>query len=157
MTDEHIHNPGPSSSPAVGDRAGGQAILVYACADLLWATKIKSTGEQIGVVCRPVRSLDMLRARLADSRVVAMLVDLETGSLALELIGALRGPGAGPAERSVRIVAFGPHVEVGKMAAARESGADAVLAQGALARSLPDLLGRLESGRAAAIESHFTD
>ena len=62
---------------------------MYCCGDLLWASKIKSTGEAIGVGCRPVRNREMLAARLADSPVKAVLVDL-TSEHCWDLMEALR-------------------------------------------------------------------
>lgn len=118
-------------------------MILYHSADLLWATRIKKTGEAVGVACRPVRSLDMLKARLADSPVAAVIVDLDAPEVALELIRALRGSdGREPLDsaRSIRILAFGPHVAVDDFAAAKAAGADTVLARGAFDRSLDRFL-----------------
>jgi hypothetical protein len=51
-------------------------------------------------------------------------------------------------EKSARIVAWGPHVEVAKLRAAKAAGADAVMARGAFARQLPAILKELEEGGA---------
>lgn len=84
----HSH---PAASQAASQAAPlGSPTILYAAADLLWATKIKSTGDALGIACRPVRNLDMLNARLADSNVVALLVDAEIGPLALDLIRTIR-------------------------------------------------------------------
>jgi hypothetical protein len=123
-------------------------MIVYFAADLLWSTRIQGTGKQIGIPCRPVRNLDMLRARLADSDVRAAIVDLDGPETALELIRALRGEGSEGGldpERRIRIVAFGPHVAVELFEEARRAGADAVLARGAFDRQLPALLAQLDS------------
>lgn len=45
----------------------GPHMILYFAADLLWASKIKLTADAIGIVCRPVRSVSMLEARLADT------------------------------------------------------------------------------------------
>ncbi len=123
-------------------------MILYSAADLLWATRIKSTAEDLGIPCRPARSAEMLRARLADSPVRAVLLDLEAPDAAFELLGALRGPGAGDAERAVRVVAWGPHVAVDLFARAREAGADEVLTRGAFSNGLAGLLTRLGGGGA---------
>jgi CheY-like chemotaxis protein len=120
-------------------------MIVYFAADLLWSTRIQGTGKQVGIPCRPVRSVEMLRARLADSDVRAVIVDLDGPETALELIRALRGDPPLDPERKIRIVAFGPHVAVELFEQARAAGADSVLARGAFDRRLPELLAELDA------------
>lgn len=120
-------------------------MILYSAADLLWATRIKSTADSLGVPCRPARDVAMLEARLADSEVRALLVDLEAPGRGLELIARLRGAAAGERERAVRIMAFGPHVAKELFQQARDAGADDVLPRGAFDRNLPDILVNLES------------
>jgi hypothetical protein len=118
-------------------------MIVYFAADLLWATRIQATAKQVEVSCRPVRSVDMLKARLADSDVRAAIVDLDNAVVAVELIDALRGKdGLDPGQR-IHILAFGPHVAEEAFCRAREAGADTVLARGAFDRRLPDILREL--------------
>ncbi|MEX2219762.1 MAG: hypothetical protein WD749_13495 [Phycisphaerales bacterium] len=90
-----------------------------------------------------MRSLDMLRARLADCDVRAAIVDLDAPDVAIDLIRALRDPSGPAAGRSVRIVAFGPHIATELFEQARAAGADAVLARGAFDRRLPEILAEL--------------
>lgn len=124
-------------------------MVLYCAADLLWATRIKSTGEAIGVPCRPARTSDMLLARLADSDVKGLIVDLEAEH-GVELIQALRGHESARADAEhgarVRVVAFGPHVGVERFEEARNAGADRVLARGAFDRGLVDIVRALEAG-----------
>lgn len=82
----------------------------------------------------------MLEARLADCPGAAMVVDLDLGDLAIELIALAVRSG------SVRVVAFGPHVATDALAAAREAGAHTVLARGAFATRLPQILTDLAGG-----------
>lgn len=121
-------------------------LVVYCAADLLWATKIKGTGEAAGVHCRPVRDVGMLDARLADSRVVGALVDLEAGEAGRAIVERLRGSGAGELERAVRVVVFGPHVDEAGLRWAKGAGADAVMARGALHANLAAVLTELAAG-----------
>lgn len=118
-------------------------MVLYSAADLVWATRIKSLADDLGVPCRPARNESMLRDRLGDSDVRALLVDLEAPERAFELLSVLRGAGAGDRERSVKIIAWGPHVAVDLLSKAREAGADEVLTRGAFSSSLPTLLVRL--------------
>lgn len=111
-------------------------MVLYCAADLIWASKIKATADALGIPCRPARTVAMLEARLADSSVAGLLVDTEAGPVALELIARLRSS----APAGAGIVAFGPHVEVGALAAARAAGADRVMTRGALHNGLEGVL-----------------
>jgi hypothetical protein len=108
-------------------------MILYAAADLIWATKIKATAEALGVACRPARTIEMLEARLADSPVTALLVDLDKGEEALALV--TRGRQAG-----VRVLAWGPHVAKELLQGARDAGADEVLTRGAFDHGLEEIL-----------------
>lgn len=142
-------------------------MIVFYASDLTWGVKIKSTAETLGVPARPVRSIDMLEARLADSPVVAFIADLAAPEVALALIervddenrrrsenpapgtAAPAAPadpdreGAAPRTRQIRILAFGPHVEVDALQRARDLGAHEVMPRGAFSHNLPDILVRL--------------
>lgn len=134
------HAVSPSSPPTV----------LYAAADLIWATKIKGTGDAIGVPCRPVRSLEMLEARLADTDVRGLVLDLDTGALAFELLARLRSGAKADRDRAVPVVAFGPHVAVDLLRRAQAQGASAVLARGAFNAQLADILRALAAGSVVA-------
>ncbi|QOI99181.1 MAG: hypothetical protein HRU70_01215 [Phycisphaeraceae bacterium] len=115
-------------------------MLVYLAGDLFWGTRIKSAAEDLGIPCRPVRTPEMLEARLADSPVKAALLDLDAGEVALGMIARLRGPGTGESGRRVRVVAFGPHVAKDLFQRARDAGADEVLTRGAIEHRLGEVL-----------------
>lgn len=122
-------------------------MILYFAADLLWASKIKGAAEAAGISARPVRSIEMLEARLADSPVRALMVDLDAPEIALNLINRIKGPSAAPAERQIATLAFGPHVAVEAFEKAKRAGADRVLPRGALARGLHDWLHALNAGQ----------
>ena len=115
-------------------------MILYLCADLLWATRVKSAAADLGISARPVRSVEMLEARLADSDVRGLIVDLEAGAVGIELIGRMAEEGAIP------VVAFGPHVATAALDAARQAGATRVLTRGAFANGLGEVLRGLEAG-----------
>lgn len=119
-------------------------MILYFATDLIWATRIKGTADALGLPCRPVRTVDMLRARLADSPVRALVVDLDTPDVAIDLIRTVRAepPAGGP----VHVLAFGPHMAKDAMLAARDAGADEVLPRGAFDRDLGAVLRRLGAG-----------
>ncbi|MBS0189730.1 MAG: response regulator transcription factor [Planctomycetes bacterium] len=116
-------------------------MIVYFAADLLWASKIKATADALGLACRPVRNMEMLEARLADSPVGALLVDLASPEIAMAMIARVkpRGP-------EIRVLAFGPHIERETLQAARAAGADEVLTRGAFDHNMDQVLLRFGSG-----------
>ncbi|MCP9874833.1 hypothetical protein [Synechococcus sp. Cruz CV-v-12] len=124
-------------------------MILYLASDLLWASKIKGTADALGLPCRPARNPEMLRARLADSPVRALLIDLDAGAPALELLTLARAEAP-----NVRILAFGPHVMTEALAAAQHAGAHAVMARGAFSANLPEILMSLSSGNAVATQLH---
>ncbi len=123
-------------------------MILYLAADLLWASKIKGTADALTLACRPVRSLEMLEERLADSPVAALLVDLDKPEEAMAFIARLRGASASPAERAIRILAFGPHVAKQALQAARDAGADEVLPRGSFDHDMANIMTRLAGVRA---------
>jgi CheY-like chemotaxis protein len=121
-------------------------MILYAAADLLWASKIKGTADALGVAARPVRTFEMLDARLAEGGVRALVVDLDKGDDALALIRRVRED-AREHVRTIRVLAWGPHVAKDLLQQARDAGADDVLTRGAFDHSMDDILLRL-AGRA---------
>lgn len=124
-------------------------MILYAAADLIWATRIKGVADALEVPARPARDMAMLEARLGDCEVRGMLIDLDKEADAIELIRRLRDDRATPSQRAIRIVAFGPHVRRDLLQQAKEAGADDVLTRGAFDHGLDVILLRL-AGRAGA-------
>lgn len=115
-------------------------MILYLAADLLWASKIKGVADAAGLPCRPVRSLDMLEARLKDCDVAALVVDLDRPDEALAMIDRLRGQAAAEPERSIHVLAFGPHISKDLLQAARDRGADTVMSRGLFSSNMADVL-----------------
>jgi len=110
-----------------------QAIAIVS--DLIFSTKISSTASSLGVNVRTVRRPETLEEVLKEPPALA-IVDLEAESLdALEAIRSMHAVRPRP-----RIVAFAAHVEKDLIQAAREAGADEVLARSAFVHRLPALL-----------------
>ncbi len=119
-------------------------MILYAAADLLWATKIKTTAEAVGVPARPVRTLDMLEARLTDCpQATALVVDLDKGDDALALVRKVREQEALGRTPRLKVLAWGPHVAKELLQAARDAGADEVMTRGAFDHNLEQLLLKL--------------
>jgi DNA-binding NarL/FixJ family response regulator len=125
-------------------------MILYLAADLLWASKIKATADALGLPCRPVRNLDMLEARLADSPVRALIVDLDVAEKGRGIghqasgISIKQDPAA--ASLPIRVLAFGPHIEKNTLQAARDAGADDVLTRGAFDHHMDEVLTKLAAG-----------
>ncbi|MBU6414094.1 MAG: hypothetical protein KGS45_11545 [Planctomycetes bacterium] len=120
-------------------------MILYLASDLMWATRIKATGEDVGVACRPVRSLEMLQARLADTpEIKGLVLDLEAPEIALQMIQFLRSAESLAVAKSIRMIAFAPHVKRDIMQAALDAGAHQVLPRGAFDHDLGNILIRLE-------------
>ena len=117
-------------------------MIVYACTDLFFATRIRSTAESLGVTTRPTRDVEALQQRLdrvddgkANAPVTAVMIDLELGETATALIRQAAAHAAAPT-----VIAFGSHVAKDVLQAARDAGADEVLPRSAFTAKLPDML-----------------
>jgi len=118
-------------------------MILYACSDLIFATRIRAACEDLGCVSRPVRNPPMLQARLdrvddgkPNDPPAALFVDLELGDAGLELIRHAAQHASAPPQ----ILAFGPHVMVEALEAARSAGAHQSLARGGFTSRLPELI-----------------
>jgi CheY-like chemotaxis protein len=104
--------------------------------DLMFGSRIRAAAKQAGVRAVFVRNAEDLVSRAAGADLV--LLDLNTRWL--DAPAAVRSLKANAATATVRVVAFGPHVEGDALTAARKAGADQVLARSAFVKLLPDLL-----------------
>lgn len=125
-------------------------MILYLAADLLWASKIKATADALGIPCRPVRTMDMLTARLAeatpDNPVRGLLLDLDKPDEALAMIAHVKDPAkaaSNPDIARIKVLAWGPHVARDLLHSARVAGADDVLTRGAMDHHLDDILLKL--------------
>jgi CheY-like chemotaxis protein len=108
--------------------------VTVVAADLLFSSRIRAAAEQLGVQIQFARSDEQLYA----SAVVADLVILDLDARWLDAPAAIRH--LAQAASKVPIVAFVSHVRADAIQAARDAGADRVLARSAFVRMLPDIL-----------------
>ena len=108
-----------TTSPAVAVLSG----------DLFFRAKIEAVAKAAGVPVRFAGSVEEAR----DAATV--LVDLADGAPAIEAVKTLKAQAGAPV-----VLAFGPHKEGEAFRAAREAGADRVLARSAFVERLPELL-----------------
>ncbi len=121
------------------------AMIVYACADLIFATKVRSTADALNLPSRPTRDAAALAKRLEridDGRcndpVTGLVIDLDIGDDGLTLIDQAKAFDAG-----IPVVAFGSHVATEVLQAAHDRGADFVMPRSHFTANLPSILQRL--------------
>ncbi|MGH9040705.1 MAG: hypothetical protein ACRDZ3_10800 [Acidimicrobiia bacterium] len=101
--------------------------------ELMFGTRLRDTATGLGHDCRLVRRAADVAGALPGTDLV--IIDLMVaGGGALEAVTAAR-------EAGVTVVAYGEHVAVDVLQAARDAGADQVLKRSDFARALPTLLG----------------
>jgi CheY-like chemotaxis protein len=110
--------------------------VVAAVADLMFGSRVRGAGQQVGVTVVFVRDAAALLDQAARADLV--LLDLETRWL--DAPALIRRMKATPATADVPIVAFVSHVNTDAITGAREAGADRVMARSAFVRELPTLL-----------------
>ncbi len=112
---------------------------VYLTKDLLFSSRVTNTAMAIGLEMSVVADQAQLLARLEASDVRFVLLDFGMPGLdLLELVPQIRDKASTP----VTVVAFGPHVDIAGIAAARQSGCDQVYARGQFNNQMVDILRR---------------
>jgi len=116
-------------------------MLVYACPDLLFATRIRATAEAHGLPSRPARNREALLKRLdrvddgkANDAVSVVVVDLDLEGEAIAMIEMAATHAAKP-----DVLAYGPHVATQLLAEASQRGAKRVLTRGSFTQQLEAL------------------
>lgn len=113
-------------------------MVLAAVDDLLFASKIRSTAARLGREAVFARStadvLDQAATRAPD----VIVIDLDSRRLdAVATIAAIK---ALPALAGVPVIGFVSHVHTHLVAAAREAGADQVLARSAFVAALSEIV-----------------
>lgn len=108
--------------------------------DLVFETKIRSTGQAVGAAVSIVRSAGDLGGVLDDTQSQRLIVDLNhTGGQALEAIALARGRSPAP-----HIVAYVSHVDAHLSRQAADAGADEVMPRSRFSANLPEILRQSE-------------
>jgi CheY-like chemotaxis protein len=112
-------------------------VALLLCDDLMWVSRISSTGQALGYRILGAPSVEKLEALARREQPRWIILDLATSkSSAAEVVSRLRAAsGASP-----RFTAFGSHVDTATLQAARDAGCDPVLTRSQMAESLPELL-----------------
>lgn len=106
--------------------------------DLMFSTKISGAAKQLGVELAFERAADKVLTRVRDERPDLVIFDLNSARLRpIDMIAAIK---ADPDLKSARTLGFVSHVRVDLIAAARQAGADEVLARSTFSERLGDIL-----------------
>ncbi len=112
-------------------------MVVYCITDLIFATRVKSTADALGVNARPARTADRLQQFLEEEPVEAVIIDLEMENDPVEMIRIAKSE---QFSRKCKVIAYAPHVQIDLMKQANEQGADIVMPRGAFTADLPSIL-----------------
>jgi CheY-like chemotaxis protein len=119
-------------------------MIVYCSQDLIFTTKISGTADALKIPARPARDATMMANRLnrvddgrVNEPVTGVLIDLEMGEDGLQLLDQVKKH-----DTKIPVVAYGAHVEVDVLQAAKERGADFVMPRGMFSAQLPQILER---------------
>lgn len=107
--------------------------------DLIFTSKVTGTARALGHRVLTAGSAAQAAGLIEQDRPRVVFVDLtigaEAGLPALTALRAAAGPG-------VPFVAFGPHVEVAALDAARAAGCEEVMPRGRFSAELPEIIRR---------------
>lgn len=107
-------------------------MVLYLTDDLLFSSQITSAAKSAGIDIELLMSATQLAERLAaaPSEIRLVIVDLGMSNLSVSsTIALIRST-----HPDVHILAYGPHVQVDKLAEAQRVGCNSVLARGAFSR-----------------------
>ncbi len=109
--------------------------IVALVSDLIFESRLGAVAAAVGADVRVVRRAEDARGLLDQADALLVDANLEGGG-GLELIRSAR-----TSRPELRIVAFVSHVQADVARAARDAGADPVLARSAFVARLPEILG----------------
>ena len=113
-------------------------MVLVAVDDLLFSSKIRATAKQAGVDLAFARSPEEVLQQARAVRPALAIFDLNSGKTdPVATIAALK---ADPELAGIRTIGFASHVHTEIIAAARQAGADQVLARSAFAGNLAEIL-----------------
>jgi CheY-like chemotaxis protein len=102
--------------------------------DMLFTSRITGVARDLGLLVRPARSLETLRALLQQQAPSCIIVDLAHPELHIaDFMDRLRTSGTA----MPRVVAYGSHVDTATLRAAKEAGCAVVLPRSKFVEELP--------------------
>lgn len=116
-----------------------QALLVVG--DVFFSSRLRDTLKHLGIGAVSARTDAEVEAKLGEAHPSLVIVDLTIRSLdAGALVRRLK---SAPATRPIPVVAFAGHMEVERLRAASEAGADSVVTNGQISAGLPAIVASL--------------
>lgn len=127
--------------PEAADAGAGVVLAVVN--DLIFASRIRGAADAADAAVVVVQSADEVEARARELDPRLLLLDLDAHAAdPPALIARLK---AAPETAALPIIGFASHVNRDAIQAARDAGADRVLARSAFVRELPALLRRTDA------------
>src|SRR5262245_7556689 len=117
-------------------------------ADILFSSKIRTAAKHLGVDVVFARAQGDVIEQARNARPKLVLIDLN--SVKMDPLASIAALKRDVDLRAAPIVGFVSHVQVDLIEAAREAGADEVMARSLFVMKLPDLLQRARAGAADA-------
>jgi PleD family two-component response regulator len=106
--------------------------------DLMFASKIKTAGGQLGVTVTFARSSDAAMRAIRENAPSLVILDLNNPRTdPLGTVAAMKGD---PETKAIPIVGYASHVQADVIDAARQAGVDEVMARSAFAARLSEIL-----------------
>ena len=103
------------------------------CDDLMFTSKVTATARAVGVIVTAVRNVERLIALAETKPPSCVILDLHNTTLDLQvLMTSLREK----CPTMPRVIAFGSHVDVELLAAARQAGCDRVMPRSQFVKQL---------------------
>jgi len=121
------------------DGQDGGTAAVALVADMMFASRVRGTATAIGVDAVTVTRAEKLMEETRRLRPRVVLIDVDARGV--DVPGVIARLKSDAETAAVPVIAFGSHVNADALRAAREAGADRVLARSAFVRDLPILLG----------------
>lgn len=125
------------SKEALGTRSRGTwffAMIILLTRDLFFGSKVTSTANSLGLVAKLCGSREQLQSLLTTGEVHGVMLDLSSDLTPADVRSLL------PSDVNIRCLAFGPHVDTERLAAAKAAGFDDVLPRSRFSADLPHIL-----------------
>jgi DNA-binding NarL/FixJ family response regulator len=111
------------------------AVVVALPADLIFGARIRATAETVGAPVIIAKNPEDLLLRLREHEARMVILDLDRRGLAItDTIKQIKSTSSAP------LLAYVSHTQEAAIREAREAGADKVIARGAFAKQLGELL-----------------
>jgi DNA-binding response OmpR family regulator len=109
--------------------------VLLACGDLFFSTQLRSAAQAAGASVDLELSAERILPRAATGDYTQLVLDVELPHL--DMAAVVKSL---PAEHRPRVIAFGPHMQTARLAAARAAGCDVVLSRGQISSNLAQCL-----------------